>query len=357
METFRRIAFSLALFSTLSLVGAEDADCSEEQSFRNKNEALHLKLGAIASILVGGTIGVCLPIWGKTISALRPDKDIFLIIKSFAAGVIVATGFVHILPDAFESLGNPCLKGDAWEKFPFAGFTAMMGSVVSLMVDAMATGYYQRDHLKKHQSTVGVPLADMSSSQVENIGQVELQSHLHTHGGTLAYDSTAEGSASSLLRHRVISQVLELGIVTHSVIIGISLGASENPSTIRPLIAALTFHQFFEGMGLGGCIVQARFKSRSTALMAFFFSITTPFGIAVGIAISSTYNENSPTALIVEGMFNSVSAGILIYMALVDLLAADFLGPRMQSKVGLQLWSYASLFLGIGAMSLMAKWA
>ena len=51
-------------------------------------------------------------------------------------------------------------------------------------------------------------------------------------------------------------QVLELGIVVHSVIIGISLGASESPSTIRPLVAALSFHQFFEGMGLGGCIVQ-----------------------------------------------------------------------------------------------------
>lgn len=51
-------------------------------------------------------------------------------------------------------------------------------------------------------------------------------------------------------------QVLELGIVVHSVIIGISLGASESPKTIKPLVAALTFHQFFEGMGLGGCIVQ-----------------------------------------------------------------------------------------------------
>jgi len=51
-------------------------------------------------------------------------------------------------------------------------------------------------------------------------------------------------------------QVLELGIIVHSVIIGISLGASESPNTIRPLVAALTFHQFFEGMGLGSCISQ-----------------------------------------------------------------------------------------------------
>lgn len=51
-------------------------------------------------------------------------------------------------------------------------------------------------------------------------------------------------------------QVLELGIVAHSVIIGMSLGASDNPNTVRPLLGALTFHQFFEGIGLGGCIAQ-----------------------------------------------------------------------------------------------------
>jgi zinc transporter 1/2/3 len=52
--------------------------------------------------------------------------------------------------------------------------------------------------------------------------------------------------------------VLELGIVVHSVIIGISLGASHDPDTIKPLVVALSFHQMFEGMGLGGCIVQVK---------------------------------------------------------------------------------------------------
>lgn len=51
-------------------------------------------------------------------------------------------------------------------------------------------------------------------------------------------------------------KVLELGIIVHSVIIGMTVGASGSASTIRPLVAALTFHQFFEGLGLGGCIVQ-----------------------------------------------------------------------------------------------------
>lgn len=53
-------------------------------------------------------------------------------------------------------------------------------------------------------------------------------------------------------------QVLEMGIIVHSVVIGLSMGASQNPCTIRPLVAALCFHQLFEGMGLGGCILQVQ---------------------------------------------------------------------------------------------------
>ena len=91
--------------------------------------------------------------------------------------------------------------------------------------------------------------------------------------------------------------------------------------------------------------------------MATFFSLTTPVGIAIGIGISNFYNENSPNALILEGIFNAASAGILIYMALVDLLAADFMNPRVQSNARLQIGVNVSLLLGAGLMSLLAKWA
>lgn len=56
-------------------------------------------------------------------------------------------------------------------------------------------------------------------------------------------------------------QILELGIVLHSIILGISLGVSKSSKTIKPLVAVLTFHQCFEGIGLGGCITQVLFIS------------------------------------------------------------------------------------------------
>ncbi|RZC45384.1 hypothetical protein C5167_038332 [Papaver somniferum] len=347
----------LVLLVVPVLVSAECSCDLGNGEKRNKREALKFKLTAIASILVASGIGVCIPILGKRVSALRPENNIFFMIKAFAGGVILATGFIHVLPDAFENLTSPCLKENPWG-FPFTGFIAMMSAIGTLMVDTFATSYYKRSHFNK-----ALPVTRDEEQIGEHAGHVHVHSHAthgHAHGSAFLDSSahdTSDSSSSELIRNRVISQVLELGIVVHSVIIGIALGACQSPSTIKPLVAALTFHQFFEGMGLGGCISQAKFKSKAVTIMALFFSLTTPFGIGIGIGISNVYNENSPTALIVEGVFNSASAGILIYMALVDLLAEDFMNPRMQTNGRLQLGAYISLLLGAGCMSLLAKWA
>lgn len=330
-----------------------ECTCEVEDSKHDKGEALKYKLGSILSILVAGAIGVGLPLLGKKIKALSPENDIFFMIKAFAAGVILATGFIHILPDAFDSLTSPCLAQNPWGDFPFTGFVAMMTAIGTLMVDTFATGFYKRMHFNKSKP---VNTTDEETAE-EHEGHVHVHTHA-THGHAHGSASPEEDLAlSELIRRRIISQVLELGIVVHSIIIGISLGASGSPKTIKPLMVALSFHQFFEGMGLGGCITLAQFKSTSMAIMATFFSLTTPVGIAVGIGISSVYNENSPTARVVEGIFNAASAGILIYMALVDLLAADFMSPRMQSNLRIQLGANVSLLLGAGCMSFLAKWA
>ncbi|KAJ7550278.1 hypothetical protein O6H91_07G091900 [Diphasiastrum complanatum] len=89
----------------------------------------------------------------------------------------------------------------------------------------------------------------------------------------------------------------------------------------------------------------------------FFFTITTPASIGAGIAISSFYNVNSPQGVIIEGVFDSISAGILIYMALVSLIASDFLSEQMRSDRRKQALSYLSIFLGAMVMSSLALWA
>ncbi|KAL2517861.1 zinc transporter 4 precursor [Abeliophyllum distichum] len=359
------------------------------EGFRNESYALILKLIAIAAILMTGVCGVAIPLVGKKCRFLRTDSNFFIAAKAFAAGVILATGFVHMLPDATSSLTNPCLPKFPWSNFPFSGFIAMMAALATLLADFIGTQYYERKQEKQSQSVrfdsvsessiipvgrragnsavfgekeggamhiVGMHAhaAHHSHSHSQEKGACEGQtsSHVHSHSRGIG-DGDEEGG----VRHIVVSQVLELGIVSHSVIIGLSLGVSHSSCTIRPLIGALSFHQFFEGFALGGCISHAHFRMLKTTLMACFFALTTPLGIAIGIAISSSYNPESPRALVIEGILDSISAGILVYMALVDLIAADLLSKKINCNVRLQVLSYFALFLGAGLMSTLAIWA
>ncbi|TYJ32578.1 hypothetical protein E1A91_A05G045000v1 [Gossypium mustelinum] len=380
---------------------------SEQEIYRDESAALKLKPIAIASILVAGVAGIAIPLIGKHRMFLRTDGSLFVATKAFAAGVILATGFVHMLADGNEALTNPCLPEHPWSKFPFSGFFAMIASLLTLLVDFVGTQYYERkqglgrgntgesgrvESVESDSEFGTVPVLEGRDLHAKVFGAEEgggmhivgmhahaahhrhshphgqdgcdwllrsrgheeghQQGHSHGHGHDFGVEDGDNGR-----RHVVVSQILELGIVSHSVIIGLSLGVSQSPCTVRPLIAALSFHQFFEGFALGGCISQAQFKTLSAAIMACFFAITTPVGIVIGTAIASSYNPYSPAGLLTEGILDSLSAGILVYMALVDLIAADFLSKTMSCNFRLQLLSYLMLFLGAGLMSSLAIWA
>ncbi|KAL5217709.1 hypothetical protein ABZP36_018393 [Zizania latifolia] len=313
----------------------------------NVPKALRLKLIAIPTILVSSVIGVCLPLFSRAVPALRPDRNLFVVVKAFASGVILATGYMHVLPDSFNNLSSPCLPKKPWADFPFTTFVAMLAAVFTLMVDSLMLTYYNRTR----RSSRG------GGADTAAVADHESPDHGHGHGAAVAKPDDVEASEMQLSRNRVVVQVLEMGIVVHSVVIGLGMGASQNVCTIRPLVAAMCFHQMFEGMGLGGCILQAEYGAKMKSVLVFFFSTTTPFGIALGLALTRVYKDNSPTALIVVGLLNAASAGLLHYMALVELLAADFMGPKLQGSVRLQLLCFLAVLLGAGGMSVMAKWA
>ncbi|KAL6894510.1 hypothetical protein ACP4OV_008608 [Aristida adscensionis] len=313
--------------------------------------ALRLKLIAIPAILLASVIGVCLPLLARSVPPLCPDRDLFAVVKAFVSGVIRGTGYMHVLPDSFNDLSSSWLPKKPWAEFPFTAFVAMLAAVFTLMVDSLMLTFNNRSSEGRARG---------SAAPVHCHGQLDIAGAATPLEAVVVVDKArqdVEAGEAQLRRNRVIVQVLEMGIVVHSVVIGLGMGVSQIVCTIRPLVAALCFHQLFEGMGLGGCILQAEYGARMKSVLVFFFSTTTPFGIALGLALTKVYKENSPTALIVVGLLNAASAGLLHYMALVDILAADFMGPKLQGSVRLQLLSFLAVLLGAGGMSVMAKWA
>ncbi|RZB80825.1 Zinc transporter 6, chloroplastic, partial [Glycine soja] len=320
-------------------------DLAQAAACRNSAAATHLKVISICTIFVTSVMGVSAPVMLARYFQGKSLYDIaILLIKCFAAGVILATSLVHVLPDAFAALSDCQVASQhPWKDFPFAGLVTLIGVLMALLVDTVASSHMEHGHY--------TPVETLEKEGGSGAWSIELA------GGGGEVQRVEE---LMRLKQRLVSQVLEIGIIFHSVIIGVTMGMSQNVCTIRPLVVALSFHQIFEGLGLGGCIAQAGFSFGTTAYMCFMFSVTTPMGIILGMVLFSMtgYDDTNPKALIMEGLLGSVSSGILIYMALVDLIAVDFFHNKlMNSNVYLKKVSFIALTLGSASMSVLALWA
>jgi ZIP zinc/iron transport family len=216
------------------------------------------------------------------------------------------------------------------------------------------TSHSVRDaHLAKGD-TLGGKSTCSTGVDVE-IGALAVAANIHSDGCGDAHFVLLGHHA----HRRVTAYILEIGVATHSIIIGITLGVTRG-AEFTSLIAAISFHQFFEGCGLSTTAMDAGFTSlREPLLMALLYTLTTPIGIGIGIAISNSYNGNSNTALLTQGIFDSVSAGILIYDALVNMITVNITHSDkfMTQTPGQKAGQFVALWLGAGIMSLIGRWA
>nr|CAD1839534.1 unnamed protein product [Ananas comosus var. bracteatus] len=91
-------------------------------------------------------VAIPLPAGRKRRRLLTTESGFFALAKAFTAGVILATGFVHMLHDAEAALTDPCLLRFPWRPFPFSGFITMAAALATLVLDFLATQFYERKH-------------------------------------------------------------------------------------------------------------------------------------------------------------------------------------------------------------------
>lgn len=151
--------------------------------------------------------------------------------------------------------------------------------------------------------------------------------------------------------------LLEAGIIFHSIMIGVTLGAASG-SGFTTLLIVITFHQFFEGAALGARIALLYWISKIRAIiMGICFILITPVGIAIGIGVRQSFSQNGKASLLSVGILNAISAGILLYTAF-KLLAHDFVdGPLKHAPISRVVTALAAVIVGLIAMSVLGKWA
>jgi len=317
---------------------------------------------------------------------------VYLFARYFGAGVIIATAFMHLLDPAYEAIGPASCVGltDGWSTYSWPPAIALSSAMIIFLLDFLAEYYVERKHGLVHAAVENI----ITDSPGVDGGDGTHASHMHLHSADQddcqmikqqqqqqhnaprtdskdeRYDSDLEelkhlSGDSEEIHQAFRSQiaaflVLEFGVIFHSVIIGLNLGVagSDDFNTLYPV---LVFHQSFEGLGIGARLsaipIPTKWKWLPWAL-CLAYGLTTPISIATGLGLQNTYNGDSFTANIVSGVLDSISAGILIYTGLVEMLARDFLfNPRRTNNKKRLALMLVSLYLGCATMALIGRWA
>ncbi|KAK9451522.1 Zinc/iron permease [Limtongia smithiae] len=344
-------------------------DCSTSNDYDGR---LGVRISAIFVIMFSSMFGALFPIFTKHMK-LRVHDMFYFVAKFFGSGVIVATAFIHLLDPAIEELSDECLTG-TWQLYPWAIAIAMFAIFVLFFIEIATYRFANLDFLAENGQ--GMHMHDDNGP-----GTAKHFSHADSHVdadqgpeprdairlqdkedvGAIDLEEQENAVVSESLSAQLAAVViLEFGVVFHSIFIGLSLAVAG--SEFNTLYVVLVFHQGFEGLGLGSRLAATPWRKDKRwvpFVMGIVYGLTTPIAIAIGLGVRYSYNDSTRRALIANGIFDSLSAGILLYTGLVELMAHEFLFSNDMKKAPFShvLLAFGTMCLGAGLMALLGRWA
>ncbi len=216
--------------------------------------------------------------------------------NTFAAGIFMGAGLIHMLPDAAEEFGN-VIKTD----FPIAAFVASLGFLLILFLEKVLA-------VKAENSLV---------------------------------DKKVSG--------KVLSPYVLLFILTiHSIIVGIAFGTEDRMSQSIIIAIAVLAHKGSAAFALVVDMVKHHLAKKLIAKLIIFFSFMTPLGVLIGAFIANVLNGTGAELSI--AFFDALAAGTFLYIAIMEIFNEEFGQPKDT------LLKFIVATLGLLLMALLAVW-
>ncbi|ESZ99225.1 hypothetical protein SBOR_0432 [Sclerotinia borealis F-4128] len=372
-----------------------------------------IRISSIFVIGFGSMLGALLPIAAARTQRLRVPPLAFFITKYFGSGVIISTAFIHLLAPASANLTSPCLTGPITQ-YDWAEGIALMTIFSMFFIELMASRFDvfgedshdlesadpAKDLMRRNtrnekgeasrtspppggnnhrvadnsqaSNTVLEHNNDSSSTRIQSSGEEPARGRSSIPGrpDDLSYPPGGEDHLGHQREHHEDDDhfaaqmtalfILEFGVIFHSIFIGLTLAVTGEDFNL--LYIVLVFHQTFEGLGLGARLATARWPKNKGWMpwaLGSAYGFTTPIAIAIGLGVRTTFAPGSQKTMIINGVFDSISAGILIYTGLVELMAHEFMFNQEMRKSSMKMmfFAFGCMCAGAGLMALLGKWA
>ncbi|EDW83745.1 uncharacterized protein Dwil_GK13772 [Drosophila willistoni] len=314
----------------------------------------------------------------------------------FGGGVLLATTFLHLLPEVQEVVEQLQECGIIGElTFPLAELLMCSGFFLMYFIEEAMHAYLHRhqpdeagkaferghsirnSHLMKNTEPTAPPPAlgagpgpaamnggaELGSLSVQNLIQNDLEqqkygakgeqqqphhhhhhhqhqhshhghSHNHSHLPVIPENSSTEDILASSLRGLFIVSALSL----HELFEGMAIGLENSASSVWFMFGAVSAHKLVLAFCVGVELIVARTKLTLAILYVLTFAIVSPLGIGIGILINHGQNSTGPN--LASAILQGFACGTLIYVVFFEILSKNRSGLR----------AYLALFVGFLVM-------
>lgn len=221
-------------------------------------EILGIKVAYIVVIFLAGVLGGLAPLRKKGLLEHEGDTS-FQRGETFAGGVFLGAGLLHLLPDAESNFAELLPNMD----FPFAALFVGFGILAILVFDRGS----RKDGTQKDRTPV----------------------------------------------------LLMTMLSVHSIIAGAALGIEGGLATSIALFLAIMAHKSSAGFALGVALAKSDTELSDSKRQIYMFSLMTPIGVILGSVMADIFTGHS--AIVFEALFDSVAAATFLYMSLGNILA------------------------------------
>ena len=253
----------------------------------------------------------------------------------FAGGVFFAICLLDLLPMIRDKYQQAFNLAGIHTVFPVAEFTTCVGFFLVLIVEQIVHTYHDSSLL--HGSHVS-----------------------HSHNEPLLGDRSAEDgfylSPSSSFRPQQRKKtkagessfrvcILILAFSIHSIFEGLALGLITDAHGLVQIAVAIVIHKSIIAFSLSVNLVQHEMETKTVVTSALLFSVVSPIGIAIGMAVLVLRNSSQQASSFSSGILEGIADGTFLYVTFFEIF------QRELAERGSRLLKVLSMIVGCSVVT------
>lgn len=227
--------------------------------------------------------------------------------NSFAAGIFLAAGIVHLLPEAVEKMDE--YYGDLTKELPIAFVMVVVGYTAILMLERVMFAGHEEDEGGN----------DIEASATPGTQLVEPKDKERTGERSTSIVELVEDSRKS---NNGVTYMLLFALTVHGVTEGLALGLQTSINSAWPLWLAIFTHNWAEALCLGVRFAASSVPRVRATFFITMFSLATPVGVVLGMMLHIVLSE------VTVAYFMAFSCGTFLYFGATEVVVEEFSAGR-----------------------------